>query len=273
MSGPSKAQLRALYAQGKQAWPDVHVEADAFFDHVNARMGADSADVERVNAGDLYLACACAAGNATAIAILDEQYIMTLDSALTAVQLTSVSADDVKQLLRVRLFTADGDRAPRIGDYSGLGRLAAFIRVAAVRLAIDLRRKHGREVASGDTVLAALPAQRPTPELEAVRSKYRDEFEAAVRAAFAAITPRERNLLRHQVIDQLSIDRIGALYGVHRATAARWVARARESLIDHVKNDLESRLRVSREDLESLFELIRSHVDVSIRGLLAQDDA
>ena len=40
--------------------------------------------------------------------------------------------------------------------------------------------------------------------------------------AFAALESRERNLLRYALGDGLSVDAIGTLYRVHRATAARW---------------------------------------------------
>jgi DNA-directed RNA polymerase specialized sigma24 family protein len=39
-------------------------------------------------------------------------------------------------------------------------------------------------------------------------------------AAMDAMPPLERAVLRYQVVDGLSIDEIGALYDVHRATAA-----------------------------------------------------
>jgi len=54
--------------------------------------------------------------------------------------------------------------------------------------------------------------------------------------------PRERNLLRYQVLDRLGIDHIGALHGVHRVTAARWIAHARRALIEGVRRRLQDRL-------------------------------
>jgi hypothetical protein len=40
------------------------------------------------------------------------------------------------------------------------------------------------------------------------------------------LSRRDRNLLRYQYFDHLTVDDIGALHRVHRATAARGVARA-----------------------------------------------
>ncbi|MEM9461696.1 MAG: transcriptional regulator, partial [Myxococcota bacterium] len=64
------------------------------------------------------------------------------------------------------------------------------------------------------------------------------------------------------------IDRIGAIYGVHRATAARWIARARAQLLEGTRAEFAARTSVSAEHCDSLFALMRSQLDVSLPGLL-----
>lgn len=63
----------------------------------------------------------------------------------------------------------------------------------------------------------------------------KEAFQLAFRDAVNALTSRERNLLRYHYLSDLSIDQIGTLYHVHRATAARWVAQARERLISDTR--------------------------------------
>src|SRR5262249_43055522 len=83
------------------------------------------------------------------------------------------------------------------------------------------------EVPVEDEILAALPAEGSDPEIEHFKRLYAAEFRAALSEAIAGLASRERNLLRHGFADALSIDQIGALYGVHRSTAARWIHAAR----------------------------------------------
>ncbi len=80
----------------------------------------------------------------------------------------------------------------------------------------------------------------------------------------ASLTPRQRNLLRHQLVDHLSIDEIGALYQVHRATAARWLEAARQAVVEQIKLAMMARLRIHGEEYESILRLIHSAVDLSI---------
>ncbi|HEU4614444.1 MAG TPA: sigma factor-like helix-turn-helix DNA-binding protein, partial [Kofleriaceae bacterium] len=98
----------------------------------------------------------------------------------------------------------------------------------------------------------------------------RDELRAAVAEAMTQLAPRERLLLRYHYIDAASIDRIGALLGVHRATAARWVAAAERAVIDKTHAALRARLRIPHEELESILRLIHSQLDISLPQALRQ---
>jgi RNA polymerase sigma-70 factor, ECF subfamily len=60
------------------------------------------------------------------------------------------------------------------------------------------------------------------------------------------------------------------MYGVHRATAARWVERARRSLITGVRRIMREQLRVEETTLDSVLRLIDSCIDMSIPKLLGR---
>jgi RNA polymerase sigma-70 factor (ECF subfamily) len=67
----------------------------------------------------------------------------------------------------------------------------------------------------------------------------------------------------------LSIDELGAMFGCHRATAARRIADARQELVHRVHAALRSRLRLEHRDLQSVMRLIDSQLNLSVGGLLA----
>jgi len=233
---------------------------------VFARWRAEHPECSADHADELYLACACAAGDRTAHAEFDRSYLSQVEVYLRGQRATPELVDEVRQALRERLFS--GDR-PRIADYSGKGSLGAWLRVTAIRLASNLRRADGtraRLEAHGDD---ATPRDLPIdPELALIRGRYKDAFTAAMRDAFGALGERERNLLRLHFLDGVGIDGLAPVFGVHRATAARWLAAARDELAGRVMRLLETRLAVDARELESLARVVRSDLDVSLRTLL-----
>ena len=70
----------------------------------------------------------------------------------------------------------------------------------------------------------------------------------------------------------LSIDAIGAAFGVHRATAARWLLRAREALVAQTRARLASRLSMTVTEIDSVIELVQSRLDASVVRYLRQAD-
>jgi RNA polymerase sigma-70 factor (ECF subfamily) len=74
--------------------------------------------------------------------------------------------------------------------------------------------------------------------------------------------------LRLAYANGFTVDRIGGLYGVSRATAARWVAAAREALHDGTRRELCARLRITTSEYRSLAALVRSDLEVSVVRLL-----
>lgn len=58
------------------------------------------------------------------------------------------------------------------------------------------------------------------------------------------------------------------LHGVHRATAARWVDAARETVLAGTQRELIRRLRISRSELASVIRLIQSQLELSLLRVL-----
>src|SRR5262249_16886073 len=120
--------------------------------------------------------------------------------------------------------------------------------------------------------LSALPISGD-PELDYVKKQYRDDFREAFQTALEQLSVRERNVLRHSFLYDLSIDQISAIYHVHRATAARWIAKAQDKVLAQTKRHLTKRLRLSRSECESLVRSLRSRLDITLRRFLGEEDA
>ena len=213
---------------------------------------------------DLYLAAACGDRDREAIRTFEQQYDIEVDTALARFH-GAIAADDFRQILRDKLFVGTSDQPPGILQYAGRGDLRYWVRMTVVRALTDqLRRREvrRREVSVQDDTIDALLAPTLDTELEYLKGMYRAEFKAALAESLAELGSRERNLLRYSVAEQLGIDQIGAIYSVHRSTAARWLTRARERLIVGVTERLRQRLEVDPAELQSILRMISSRVEV-----------
>ena len=212
-----------------------------------------------LRAEDLYLACACTRSDPRALAELDR----LLPDACASLP-RGAPADEVRQLLRTRLLIASEDDPPRIATYSGEGPLRSWLRVAAVRAALGLVERP----TEGDERLAGIPSAEPDPEMDYLKLRHAADFRAAFGDAVAALSPRERNVLRLYSVDGLGVERIGALYQVHASTVSRWLAATRETLLGETRRLLGERLRLQPAEVESLLGVLRSRMQASLQRLL-----
>ncbi len=258
--------ISEAWRAGEAAWPGVTIALDRFAAHL-ATLGEPGPF-----ASDLYLAAACLAGDAAALAALDREVLGTARGAIAAIDASPAFVDEALQRLRASLIVGDG--APRLASYRGRGSLRAWVGVAGARAALMMRRSQlrAREVPLDDDddawtgALAGITTN--DPELELVKRAYSNAFTTALRDAAAALEARERAVLRMSFVDALSIDEIGGVYAVHRATAARWIQRACETLFAETRKLLVERLALSGTELDRMTALVRSQLDVSLSQLL-----
>ena len=275
--------LRALVETARASWPQLDLDRDGFAQYAEQRLrpqgGADGPSGAEPGYGantrpqDLYLAYGCSLGDTGAIAAFEQDYASDMDQVARRFEGRLLAREDLRQLLREKLFVARDGCAPKIADFNGRGFLQNWLRVTAVRTFLDeIKRlkRHAREQPTDGQVLEEL-ADGLDPELEFLKRRYRGEFKEAFAAAIRTLSSGERNLLRHQALAGLTVDQIGALYAIHRATAARRLERARQALLKSTRAELMRRLVIDRDELESIMQLIRSNLDVSIhRVLLSQ---
>jgi RNA polymerase sigma-70 factor (ECF subfamily) len=266
-------RLEQLVNTSRLAWPDIEVDESTFIRHVAERLTeAESADaaLELVHGEELYLSCACAQALDGAVATFHARYFPAVRAAVAPLGSQDM-VEEVLQQLAAKLFTSAPDKPPAINKYAGRGELSAWLRVMATRDAYKLINKHRGRGADIDA-LADLAIDVDDPELQTLKTTYRAHFKKAFEHAFARLQPRERNILRHEYLDGLNIDRIGVLYGVHRATVARWRAKAREKLFRATRQVFEDELKVTGKEFDSILRLIQSQLHVSLHRLLDEDE-
>lgn len=258
--------LRDLLTNGRRRWESIEIDEAAFEACLEERGWSDAPPP---NPDDLYLACALSLGNEQACARVEREFFSALRSAIARVDSNEGFVDEVLQELRAKVLA--GER-PRIAQYTGRGPLGAWLRVAATRLALEQTRARGRRKEQPLDFDERAPAAASNPEQRLFREKYRAALEEAIATALAELGARDRNILRMHFVSGLNIDAIGKAYGVHRATVARWIARARGVLLDRTRTLVTSGSdAMSESDFESIVELVRSELDLHVSSVLMTD--
>jgi RNA polymerase sigma-70 factor (ECF subfamily) len=240
----------------RAAWPGVLLEEARFSAWLDDRPTATAA-----NHPDLYLAAACAHNVDGAIAAFDQAYMRRVDDFLTRQRLPPGGLDDIKQQLRERLFVAG-----RIREYSGQGPLANWLRVVSVRAAVDLGRKRSEALLdeSGPVAVAA----SDHPELDYLKETYRSAVARAFKGSLTELPSEQRNILHLHFVDGMTLDELAALFHVHRATIARRIAAAREAVLDEARRLFSREANVAPAEVDSLFALVRSQLDLTLSSLM-----
>jgi RNA polymerase sigma-70 factor (ECF subfamily) len=259
-----EARLRSLLETAQARWPELCLPPELFLRHLATRLDEEEQPEEALtalHAADSYLACACVQGHPAAVRLFETACFRQVDPALGRLGLGGPALEEVKQALRAKLLVGEASDPPRISEYAGRGDLVSWLRVVAVRAAIDLRRSRRKEVALKDD-----------PELAFFKAHYRHEFCEAFALALAALSSAERNLLREHYLDQLTIDDLAVVHRIHRTTAGRRVAKIRAKLLRETRARLLDRLRIGRSGFDSIMRLIESQLDVSICRLLPPEE-
>ena len=265
-------RLWAIVAEGRAAWPSLAVDANAVVVFIARHATAELADaaLDGLRPADLYLACACAHCLPGALAAFDRDYMREVDIALSRMRVGPPRLQDVKQLIRQRLFVGGGTAgqptsAGKITEYGGRGDLRRWLRSVAVRTCLNELRKGKREVLlSDDQLIAQHAIAADDPEVEYMKRTYANEFRVAFGDALGQLGAREQTLLRYHHVDGLNIDEIGAIYRIHRVTAFRWLEKAKELLVRTTLDLLRSRLKLPAGELDSVLRMIRSQVHLSL---------
>lgn len=257
--------LDAALARARAARPAVAIDDASFVRYLAERVEDEdvSAWLARARVDDLLLACGCLAGDGAALASFEREFSAELLAAAGRVGLPEADAADVVAEVHEKLLVGR-----RLGDYGGRGPIGTWLRVVTTRAAVSAARRLGRG-RRDDADLVDLVAPLGDPEVALLTTELRVAVKAAFAEAAAGLDARERNLLRQHLLDGLTIDELGVLYRVHRVTAARWLARARERAWEATAQALRTRLPKAPPELDSLLAAVRTGLDLSLERVLA----
>lgn len=219
-----------------------------------------------LHSADLLVTVAAAAKEPRAMALIEAELHAQLETVKR--RAGAAQAAEVAQAVRLRLFMNDGQRPPALQQYSGRGALKNWLRVTAGR---EQHRHAGDAERFVDLDAVEGKVATANPELEYMQLLYGQSFRAIFREALAALSSRQRNLLRYAYLDHLAVEQIAAMHGVHRVSASRWLSDAREALAEGIRHRLKGKLQLSGSDERSLLRWVTQRPEVSLSPLLLDE--
>jgi len=239
--------------------------AASFATHLAAR----SLEPSQVGSlADLYLAFACLSGSETARRRLAEELWRVAISPAGG-QVGDATVDDARQVVFERLVAAED---PKLASYDGRGPLGAWLRVVLAREALALAKRGprvDRTSADWTEALADVATHADSPELAAMKDELAREVRDALKHAARSLEPRDRALLRGHLALGMSVDVLAPIHGAHRATIARWIVAARDTLVARFQEELRARTGLQRAEIASLEALVASRLDISLASVFA----
>jgi RNA polymerase sigma-70 factor (ECF subfamily) len=263
---------RLIFDLGCAAWPELGLDRKSFEGYL-ARHAAQGVLPSEAYAPDMFLACACAQRIDRALTAFERTHAPDMARAVATIDASDAFVQEVLQVVRERLLVSRGGTPPKIADYAGRASLKSWLCAVALRAAISLRRRKGDKRHERFQVEEDMRVVERGPEFDYLRRRYKRAFEDAVRSALRRLAPKDRMLLRLNVVDGMSIDKLGALYKVGRSTAARWLAAARNALLEQARRELQEKTRLTSTELDSVAADVQSLLEVSVAKLLARSDA
>src|SRR5262249_23166004 len=148
--------------------------------------------------------------------------------------------------------------------YAGTGDLRNWIRVTAHRMLLRIAKQETKEAPTSRPFFEAIGDIGLSTEPSYVRSEGQEDVRNALVSGAARLSARDRCLLRYTYGDRRTVQQIGTIYGVHGATASRWVEKARQRLLLLVQEELTTRLAISQGEAASILRGALSRIDLTL---------
>lgn len=263
--------LRIVSQRIQAAWPHLQTSTGPFVERVASLLDRSlplTQGLEQLSVEDLYLVHACQQQDPAALVVFTQRFDAELATLGAKFRLASCDLDDIRQLLWDKLFIPGREGSGAIEKYSGKGPLWHWLKVLAARTVLDEIRKTKTQAKLSPIQDLDQAAPENDPELATLRAHYSHAFRAAFTTAVKALEPSERNILRCHYVQNMSTDQIARAFGMHKATAARHVVKARARLLEATRSELKSQLAANSGEIDSVLRLFDGELSVSLSLLL-----
>ncbi len=244
--------------------------------------------LEQIQADDLFMAIACAAGNERAWWEFDQQHRSYMERVAHHLAKTDIDAQEVIDSVYVELYgtrVVDGERVSKFATYSGRGSLRGWLRTVIWHSVVDLHRASHDEVSLDEMTetigegaahsnFAAPPSGGEDAVFEEMAvNRYRVATVSSLNNAFASLDDHERLLLMYYHVDGLKLREISRLVEnessplrgwfqrksatrdqpgakIHESTVMRWLEKSYAKVLQLFRDELTSVHNLKKEEIE-----------------------
>jgi RNA polymerase sigma-70 factor (ECF subfamily) len=271
-----EAALEAIVEGARAAWRQVRLDPETFVRHLGWCVGSlperasARAALAECHATDLFLACAAGNGVDAAVAVVSGSMLEGAAAAVRKIDGAAAHVQEVLQILRQRLCVAADGQRPKILSYLGRAPLAMWLAAAAQNAALSQLRADTAQAQLKARVAAEDAVGAIDPELRYLQAMHASAFEEAFKHALARLSTRSRFLLRLHCFMGMTLAELAGVYAVNDATISRWLAKARDELLDGTGRYMREVHGVRPEEFPSLARLLASQLHMSVARLLGE---
>ena len=278
-------EILQAFTRCRSRYPTISMELEEFKGRVeqilageSVSSGSDSegrprldVSLENLHLEDLFLALACSRGDRIAWEYFVDAYLPVARRCAEQACRHLAQSEDLAQELVARLLE---DRR-RLAGYNGRGSLAGWLRVAASHAAIDHFRRNRKQVSfeeieeTGHGAAMASDGARAREQSERLDARWGPVLLSVLVEEIRRLLPRDRLLLSLYYIQDVPLKTIGRQFGVHEATASRWLDRLRQDLRRRIEREMKQRHGIRAAELESLWRWVSEETDFSLREAIS----
>jgi RNA polymerase sigma-70 factor (ECF subfamily) len=257
--------IHEAWARGRQSWPRVALDREPFVRHCERVLGDAPAAGWVMHGAELYLCCACAAGDVAAQAILSASYLVRLERQLLESNDDAELVQETMQALRIKLLV--GANA-KIGRFAARGPLGHWLRAAAKRTLLDVVRARRAQRQAEREVPVEVSYHEPDLVGAIGQLRYAPTFLDGLRQAIGQLEEPDRLLLKRAILEGSTIDVLGDIYAIHRSTASRRLRRIRQDIALGVRRQLKTQHRLADGDVDELARDLGGWLESGLRVIL-----
>jgi RNA polymerase sigma-70 factor (ECF subfamily) len=228
----------------------------------------------QLSAQELCFAIACAQGDETAWNEFMQEYRGFLQAVAYQLTKNDTQAEELVETAWSELYglrEVEGKRVSKFSAYSGKGSLKGWLRAVLFQLSVDRHRKQSRYVQpeeEKDFERLAKPVAHAY-EQHPIAERYQIATHKALEYAIACLEIRMKLILSYYYYDNLTLKQIGQIFGVHEATASRWLQKIQLDIRQSAEKFLRQEYKFNNIQIKECIEYASDNADVDIKSLLS----
>lgn len=229
----------------------------------------------QLSAQELCFAIACAQADETAWNEFMQEYRGFLQAVAHQLTKNETQAEELVETAWSELYglrEVNGKRISKFSAYSGKGSLKGWLRAVLFQLSVDRHRRQSRYVQTEeekDFERLAQPINHASQENPSIAERYQIATHKALEMAITSLEPRTKLILNYYYYDNLTLKQIGQIFGVHEATASRWLQKIQQDIRQTAEKFLKQEYKFNNIQIKECLEYAADNADIDIKNLLA----